>query len=71
MGTPSDYQRIAAERRRLEIAARKAADEEHRDPELEQAFVAFASYRVNGGTERFETWRQEWMKQRGGQDGKR
>lgn len=66
----TDYRAIAAERRRLEIAARKATDEERRDPELEQAFVAFASYRVNGGTERFEQWRQEWLKQRGGQDGR-
>lgn len=57
-------------RARKEIAARKATNEEHRDLELEQAFVAFATYRVNAGAERFEQWRQEWMKQRGGQDGR-
>lgn len=66
----ADYQRIAAERRRDEIAARKEQDEKHRDPELEQAFVAWAAYRTGGGQERFEVWRQRWMKDKEGQDGR-
>lgn len=67
---PADYQRIAAERRRLEIAARKAKEEKHRDPELEQAFTAWAAYRTGGGQERFEQWRQEWMKDKEATDGR-
>ena len=61
MKSPTDWQRIAAERRRDEIAARKAEDEKHRDPELEAAFCAWAAYRVNGGDMRFEQWRREWL----------
>ena len=64
-----DYQRIAAERRREEIAARKAEDEKHRDPELEAAFCAWAAYRVNGGDMKFAEWRREWLTTQGGQDG--
>lgn len=67
---PTDYQSIVAERRRLELAARKAKDAEHRDPETEAAFIAWASYRAGGGQERFEAWRQRWMLERGGQDGR-
>lgn len=59
---PADWKAIAAERRRDEIAARKAKDEKHRDPELEQAFTAWAAYRTGGGQERFEVWRQQWIK---------
>jgi hypothetical protein len=58
---PTDWQRIAAERRREEIAARKRAEEARRDPELEAAFVAWAAYRVNGGDMRFVDWRREWL----------
>jgi len=65
----SDYHRIAAERRREELAARKAADDRKRDPELESAFLAWAAYRVNGGDMKFDAWRREWMTQ-GGQDGR-
>lgn len=57
-------------RARKEIAARKATNEEHRDLELEQAFVAWAAYRTGGGQERFEVWRQRWMKDKEGQDGR-
>ena len=57
----SDWQRIAAERRRDELAARKRAEEARRDPELEEAFVAWAAYRVNGGDMRFDEWRREWL----------
>lgn len=67
---PADWKAIAAERRRDEIAARKAKDAEHRDPELEQAFTAWAAYRTGGGQERFETWRQRWMRDKEGQDAK-
>lgn len=63
----ADWKAIAAERRRLEIAARKAKDAEHRDPELKQAWAA---YRADGGQERFETWRQQWMRDKEGQDGR-
>ena len=58
---PTDWQRIAAERRRDELAARKRAEEARRDPELEEAFVAWAAYRVNGGDMKFEQWRREWL----------
>jgi hypothetical protein len=57
----TDWQRIAAERRRDELAARKASQEKHRDPELEEAFVAWAAYRVNGGDMKFDQWRREWL----------
>jgi len=60
---PSDWHRIAAERRRDELAARKAEQERKRDPELEEAFVAWAAYRVNGGDMKFDAWRREWMTQ--------
>jgi len=57
----TDWQRIAAERRRDELSARKAEQERKRDHELETAFTAWAAYRVNGGGMRFEEWRREWM----------
>ena len=57
----TDWQRIAAERRRDELAARKRAEEARRDPELEEAFCAWAAYRVNGGDMKFEQWRREWL----------
>jgi hypothetical protein len=56
-----DYRAIAAERRRDELAARKRADEQHRDPGVEEAFCAWAAYRVNGGDMKFEQWRREWL----------
>ncbi|NBW15834.1 MAG: hypothetical protein EBR82_48390 [Caulobacteraceae bacterium] len=65
---PSDYQRIAAERRRLELADRKAEQEKRRDPEHEAAFCAWAAYRVNGGDMTFEQWRRQGMHKEG-QDG--
>lgn len=43
---PSDSQRIAAERRRDELASRKTEQERNRDPEFEAAFLAWAAYRV-------------------------
>jgi len=58
---PPDYRAIAAARARDELAARKRTDEQQRDPELEEAFVAWAAYRVNGGDMKFETWRREWL----------
>lgn len=63
------YHVYVAERRREEIAARKAAEQQKRDPELEAAFCAWAAYRVNGGDMTFEAWRREALKQ-GGQDGR-
>jgi hemerythrin len=56
-----DWKALAAERRRDELAARKAEQERKRDPELEEAFVAWAAYRVNGGDMKFEQWRREWL----------
>ena len=67
---PADWKTIAAERRRDEIAVRKAQDEKHRDPELQQAFTAWAAYRTGGGQERFETWRQRWIKDKEAKDGR-
>ena len=67
---PTDWQRIAAERRRDELAARKRAEEARRDPELEAAFCAWAAYRVNGGDMKFSEWRREWLTTQGGQDGR-
>jgi hemerythrin len=58
---PHDWKAIAAARARDELAARKAEQERKRDPELEEAFVAWAAYRVNGGDMKFETWRREWL----------
>lgn len=39
------------------------------DPDVQQAFVAWASYRASGGQERFEPWRQEWLKDKEATDG--
>ena len=64
----SDWHRIAAERRRLELADRKAQQERHRDPEREAAFCAWAAYRTNGGDMTFEQWRRQGL-QKEGQDG--
>jgi hypothetical protein len=58
---PPDYRALAAARARDELAARKASQEKHRDPQLEEAFVAWAAYRVNGGDMKFEQWRREWL----------
>jgi hemerythrin len=58
---PPDWKAIAAARARDELASRKRNDEQHRDPELEEAFVAWAAYRVNGGDMKFEQWRREWL----------
>ena len=66
----ADWQRIAAERRRLEIAARKANDEEHRDPELEAAFIAWATHRAEGGSMKFEEYRRERLKAQEATDGR-
>lgn len=34
------------------------------DPDVTQAFVAWARHRMEGGHERFEPWRQRWLKER-------
>jgi hypothetical protein len=69
MHTP-DYRALAAARARDEIAARKRADEARRDPELEAAFVAWYSHRVNGGDMLFDQWRREWLTTQEAKDGR-
>ena len=39
------------------------------DAEVQQAFVAWAAHRANGGQERFEPWRREWLTTQGAKDG--
>jgi hypothetical protein len=39
------------------------------DPDVQQAFVAWAAHRASGGQERFEPWRQEWLKAKEAKDG--
>ena len=58
---PHDWKALAAARARDELAARKRAEEARRDPDIEEAFVAWAAYRVNGGDMRFDEWRREWL----------
>ena len=66
----TEWQRIAAASARDELAARKRNDEQHRDPELEAAFVAWAAYRVNGGDMLFDQWRREWLTTQEAKDGR-
>jgi hypothetical protein len=58
---PSDWQEA---RRRDEMAARKAAQEAARDPEIEQATIAYLAYRTAGGQELWETFRRKWLMDR-------
>jgi hypothetical protein len=66
----TDWQRIAAARARDELAARKRNDEQHRDPELEAAFVAWYSHRLAGGDMTFDEFRREYLAGKEGHDGR-
>jgi hypothetical protein len=57
-------------RRREELAARKAAQEAARDPEIEQATIAYLAYRGAGGQELWETFRRKWFMDRREPDGR-
>jgi hypothetical protein len=64
---PSDYlpfREYEARRKREALSAAKAEQERHRDPELEQCVIAFATHRVDGGTMKFETFRRQWYQER-------
>lgn len=50
----------AIERQRKETAARKQKQDEHYDPVIEQAVVAFVNYRQNGGDMKWEPFRRQW-----------
>lgn len=64
---PSDWQEA---RRRDELAARKAAQEAARDPDTEQATIAYLAYRTAGGQELWETFRRKWFMDRREPDGR-
>jgi hypothetical protein len=53
------------QRRREDLAARKAAQEANRDPETEQAVVAYLAHRANGGGMRWADFRREWFLDKG------
>jgi len=64
---PSDWLEA---RRREELAARKAAQEKNRDPEMEQATIAYLAYRSAGGQETWESYRRRWFMDRRQPDGR-
>lgn len=51
-------------RRRDELAARKADQEAKRDPDLEQATIAYLAFRAGGGHESWESFRRRWFMDR-------
>jgi hypothetical protein len=57
------------QRRRDELAERIKKQEESRDPELEQAVIAYVTHRMAGGTSKFDDFRREWIKTRGAKNG--
>ena len=57
----SEKQMTAIERQRKETAARKQKQDEHYDPVIEQAVVAFVNYRQNGGDMKWDQFRQQWF----------
>lgn len=54
------------ERELEEIAERRAKQDANRDEELEQCFVAYHAFRIDGGQSTFEDFRRDWMTKRGG-----
>lgn len=64
------YRELIEIRRRDELAARKAADEAKRDPELEQATIAYIAHRQEGGQDGWEMFRRRWFMERGATDGR-
>ena len=59
-----------AARARADLAARKAAQEENRDQEIESAVIAYHAHRIGGGGMSWEDFRREWLMTRGGRDGR-
>ena len=57
------------QRRRDELSERLRRQEKNRAPETEQAVIAYVSHRMHGGTMKFEDFRREWLKAKGGQHG--
>lgn len=68
-GKPTQFESYA-ERQRRELAERKAIQEASRDETLEQCVIAYHAHRTSGGTMKFADFRMEWIKVKGGQDGK-
>lgn len=58
------------QRLREERSERIKEQEAKRDPELEQAVIAYHAHRTSGGTMKFADFRMEWIKAKGGQDGR-
>jgi hypothetical protein len=58
------------QRLREERSERIKEQEAKRDPELEQAVIAYHAHRTSGGTMMFAEFRSEWIKTNGGQDGR-
>jgi hypothetical protein len=65
------YLNWAEEKRRQEVAARKAAEEANRDPVMEQCVIAFVSHRRNGGTEGWDDYRARWLRDNGAAEERR
>ena len=59
------------DKRRKEVAARKAVDEAKRDPLMEQCVVAYVSHRQNGGTEVWDDYRVRWLRDNGAAEERR
>jgi hypothetical protein len=58
------------QRRRDELSERLRQQEKNRDPETEQAVIAYSSHRLAGGTMLWADFRREWLKAKGGADGR-
>jgi hypothetical protein len=59
----------AEQRRRDDLSERIKKQEQNRDPEMEQAVVAFVTHRMSGGTMKFDDFRREWLKTKGAKNG--
>lgn len=64
------YSEFLEQQRRADLAERRAREAATRDPEIDQAFIAFSSHRAAGGTMSWERFRREWLQAKGRSDGR-